>query len=80
MVDFICKSYLELSGTRVKRELQNEQFLTTVGFEPGTFHLQSEGATTELRGLMSFEWRKVHLVLTVIFLEIYLQHMVDVVK
>ena len=80
MVDFICKGYPELSGTRVERELQNEKFLPTVGFEPGTFRLQCEGATTELRGLMSVEWIKVHLDLTVLFLEIYLQHMVDVAK
>ena len=37
MVDFICKGYLELIGTRVERELQNEKFLLTVGFEPGPF-------------------------------------------
>ena len=49
-----------------------------MGFEPGAFLLQSEGATTELRRLMSVEWIKVHMVLTVLFLEIYLQHMVDV--
>ena len=36
MVDFICKGYLELSGARVELELQNEKFLPTVGFEPGT--------------------------------------------
>ena len=70
-VDFICKGYLELSGTQVDRELQNEKFLPTVGFEPGTFRLRREGATTELRGLMTVEWIKVHLVLTVLFLEIY---------
>ena len=48
MVDFICKGYLQLSGTRVERELQNEKFLPTVGFNPGAFCLRSEGATTEL--------------------------------
>ena len=37
---------------RVQRELQNEKG----GFEPGTFRLRSERATTELRGLMSVEW------------------------
>ena len=62
MVDFICIDYLELLGTRVERKLQNEKFLPTVGFEPETFRLRSEGATTELRGLMSVEWIKVHLV------------------
>ena len=56
MVDFICKGYLELSGTRVERELQNENFLPTMGFEPVTFRLRSEGDTTELRGRMSDEW------------------------
>ena len=57
---------------RVERELQNEKFLPTVGFEPGTFRLRSERATTEPRGLMSVEWIKVHLILPVLFLEIYL--------
>ena len=80
MVDFICKGYLELSGTRVERELQNEKVLPTVGFEPGTLRLRSEGATTELRELMSVVWIKVHMVLTVQFLEIYLWHMVGVAK
>ena len=47
MVDLICKGNLELSRRRVKRELQNEKFLPTVGLEPGTFRLPSEGATTE---------------------------------
>ena len=46
MVDFICKGYLELSRTRVERELQNEKFFPTVGFEPGAFRLRSQGATT----------------------------------
>ena len=78
--DFICKGYLELPGTRVERELQNEKFLPTVGFKPGTFRLRSEGVTTELRGLMFVEWIKVPLALTVLSLEIYLQHMVDVAK
>ena len=54
--------HLELSGMRVERELQNEKFLSTVGFEPGAFGLRSKGATTELRRLMSVEWIKVHLV------------------
>ena len=82
IVDFICNGYLELSGTRVELELQNKKFLPIVGFEPGTFCLRSERATTELRGMMSVEWIKGHLVLTycAIFLETYLQHMVDVAK
>ena len=29
MVDFICKGYKELSGTRIDQELQNEKFLPT---------------------------------------------------
>ena len=40
MFDFICKGYLELSGTRVERELQNEKYLPTVRFEPWTFGSQ----------------------------------------
>ena len=77
MVDIICKGYLELSGARVEQELQNKNFLHTVGFEPGAFRLRSEGTTTELLGLMSVEWIKVHLVLTVLFLEIYLLYRFD---
>ena len=80
MIDFICKGYQELRGAWVERQLQNEKFLPTLGFEPGTFHIRIECATTELRGLMCVEWIKVHLVLPVLFLEIYLQHMVDVAK
>ena len=55
MADFICKGCLELSGTQVERELQNEKFLLTVGFEPWAFRLRSEGATTELQRLMFVE-------------------------
>ena len=51
-----------------------------MGFEPGAFCLRSKGATTELRILMSVELIKVLLVLTVPFLEIFLQHIVDVAK
>ena len=61
LVDFICKGYLELIGTRVERELQNEKFLPTVEFEPGTFRLRSKRVTTELRGPMSVEWIEVSL-------------------
>ena len=39
MVDFICMSLLDAN-----RELQNETFLPTVGFEPGTFRIRSERA------------------------------------
>ena len=72
MVDFICKGYTELSGRRLERELQNEKFLPTVGFEPGAFSLRSEGATPELRRLISFEWIKNYLVLIVLFSKMYL--------
>ena len=60
MVDFICKGCLELPEKRIERDL-----LSTVRFEPGTFRLRSEGATTELRRLISVPWIKVHLLLTV---------------
>ena len=66
MLDFICKGYLELSGTRVERELHNEKFLPEVEFETGTFHLRGEVATTELQEIMSVEWIYVHLVLNVL--------------
>ena len=71
MVDLIYKGYLELSVPQVERELQNEKFLPTVGFEPAAFRLRREGATTELRRL-SVEWIKVYLVLNVLSLEICL--------
>ena len=80
MVDFICKGYIELPGTRVERELQNEKNLAHCGIEPDTFRIRNEGATTELRRLKSVERIKVHLVLTVLCLEIYLQHMVYAAK
>ena len=32
----ICKGYLELSGTRIERELQIEKFLPAVGLEFGS--------------------------------------------
>ena len=77
MIDFICKGYLELSGTQVKRK-----FLPTVGFEPGTFRLRSEGATTEPQAMMRVEGTHSHLEFSVLFLESYLQqmHMVDETK
>ena len=49
-----------------------QKVLRTVGFEPGTFRLRSERATTAPRRLMEVEWIKVHLVLPVLFLESYL--------
>ena len=55
IVDFICKDDLELSGTQVERELQNEKVLSNVGFEPGPFRFWSEGATTDLRRYLSNE-------------------------
>ena len=72
MVDLICKGNLEMSGTRVKRELQNEKFVPTVGFELGAFRLRSEDATTELKRLMPVQLIKVHMILTVLLLEIYM--------
>ena len=43
-----------------------------MGFEPVTFRLRSERATTEQQGLMSVMWIKVDLFSPVQFLEIYL--------
>ena len=51
MVDFICKCYLELAGTRVARELQNEKFLPTLGIEPGTVRWRSENPREDAGGL-----------------------------
>ena len=40
MVDFIRMGLLELWRSRVEYELQNVEFLPTVGFETGTFRFQ----------------------------------------
>ena len=40
MVDFICMGLHDLAN----RELQNEKFMPTVGFEPGTFCIRRERA------------------------------------
>ena len=42
MVDFICMGFRRVMSAN--RELQNEKFLPTVGFEPGTFRLRCERA------------------------------------
>ena len=34
MLDFICMGPVEPPGARKKRQLQNETFLSTVGFKP----------------------------------------------
>ena len=44
MFDFICITWLTLAVMNANWELQNEKFLPTVGFEPGTFYLRSERA------------------------------------
>ena len=52
-----------------------------MGLEPETFRLRSERATIELQGLMSVEWLKIcRFYLGVLFVEIYLQLVVDVAK
>ena len=45
MFNYICMGSLEMQGTQNKREIQNTKFLSTVGFELGTFRLQSRHAT-----------------------------------
>ena len=57
MVEFICMGLLDPVRS-ANRELQNEKFLPTVGFEPGTFRLRSDLAkscaiTLKLRYLPS---------------------------
>ena len=44
MVDFIYMGLLELQLTQWKREIQNENLLPIVGFEPGTFRFQRKRA------------------------------------
>ena len=44
MVDFINFHGLTRPVRSANRELQNEKFMTTVGFEPGTFRIGSERA------------------------------------
>ena len=73
MVDFICNGLLQLQGTRVKRELQNEKILPTVEFEPGIFRFRSDHAnhyTTKSDTLSSV--LKVYQLVPVLLLEIYL--------
>ena len=38
-VGFICIGFVQLWGRRGKQDLQNENFLPTVGIDPGTFRL-----------------------------------------
>ena len=45
IVDFICMGLFDMQGTQNKREIQNEKYLTTVGFEPGTLRLRSRRTT-----------------------------------
>ena len=73
MIDFIRMGLIELWGSRVEPNLQNEKFLPTVGFEPGLFLLRSEHATctTAVRGLISVSGLKfTGFYFSVIFLEI----------
>ena len=65
---------------RESSENNKIKVLPTVGFEPGTFRLRSERATTEPRRLMSVERINVHLVLPMLFVETYLKHVLDVAK
>ena len=53
MVDFICKATKSYKKRELSENYKIKKWLPTVGFEPGTFRLRSEGATTELRWLMS---------------------------
>ena len=81
MVDFIRMGLLELWGSRVEHKLQNVRFLSTVGFEP-------EPSAYEANALpLSYEdWclksglKFVGFYLSVIFLEIYLENVIDVAK
>ena len=69
MVDFICKGYLELIGTRVERELHlMKKSCSLCDSNPGSFAYEANRLPlSELRGLMSIEWIKVHLVLPMLF-------------
>ena len=42
---------LELQGTQSKREIQDEKFLPTVGFEPGTFVYEADSQPIAPRDL-----------------------------
>ena len=78
LLDFICKGILELWGTQVERILQNEKFLPTVEFELSIPRLRYEttALTIELRGLKSVERVKSLRALPVLFLDIYLLHVI----
>ena len=72
MADFIRIGWVELWGSWVEPDLQNEKFLPTVGFVPGFFLLRSERAITALRGLISKSGLKfTGIYFSVIFLEIW---------
>ena len=41
MFNFIRMGLVALQGTQSKREIQNDKFLPTIGFEQGTLNLRS---------------------------------------
>ena len=45
MVHMVLICLIELQGTQIKREIQNEKVLPTIGFETGTFRLRSRRDT-----------------------------------
>ena len=82
----VCRGWFYLLGLpRAVRNASRARItkwknLAYCGIRTWASRLRSEGATTELRRLMFVEVIKAHLILTVLYLEIYLRHMVDVTK
>ena len=52
MIDFICMDVVELHGAQRNRKLQDESFLPCVGFEPTTFRLGVQAATSYTKDLV----------------------------
>ena len=81
----VCHGWFHLHGlTRhvrsPSRELQNEKFLPTVGFEPGTFRLRSELAMRWAISWAIYRALKFSLRFTWACFWNYLNHVVDVAK
>ena len=71
LTDFICI---------VNRELQNEKFLPTVGFEPGTFLLRRERAKCWAIRADKYRSPKGDCILPECAINSYMYRVVDVVK
>ena len=81
----VCHDWLHLHGlTRpvrsANRKLQNEKFMPTMGFEPGTFRIRSERATRWAIRADKYRSPKGECILPKCVIKSYLYHLVNVVK